>query len=99
MFLCVCVLLQTFLNHMKADANGAAPSAQGAAAGPSSKAPNSNNSSLPPLPEWPPAGSLGMSPGLRGLMGTSLFGKSVDMVDVCTDLMGTHGHGEFALVS
>ncbi len=34
---------------------------------------------------------MGMSPGVRGgmmMMGTSPFGKSVDMVDMCTELMG-----------
>ena len=45
-------------------------------------------------PSWPLAGSTGMSLG-RGMpalgMGTSPFGKSVDMVDVCTQLMeGAH---------
>lgn len=43
------------------------------------------------LPEWPPTGSMGISPK----MGSSgaLFGRSVDMVDVCTQLMegGTNG--------
>ena len=41
-------------------------------------------------PSWPLAGSGGASLG-RGMpalsMGTSPFGKSVDMVDVCTQLM------------
>jgi hypothetical protein len=40
------------------------------------------------VPEWPPAGSmhsLGASPRLH--FGTPPFGKSVDMVDVCTQLM------------
>lgn len=53
-------------------------------------------SGLPPLPEWPPAGSIGsggmgLSPLMKGaLMGTSpMYGKSVDMVDVCTQLMGS----------
>ncbi len=42
-------------------------------------------------PEWPPAGSMGsaslmgMSPAAR--FGGSPFGKSVDMVDMCQQLM------------
>lgn len=44
---------------------------------------------MPPLPEWPPAGSLGsnfmaMSPNF---MSASPFGKSVDMVDMCSQLL------------
>lgn len=44
------------------------------------------------LPEWPPAASvssLGISPRLA--FGTPPFGKSVDMVDVCTQLMEAGG--------
>lgn len=43
-------------------------------------------------PEWPPSGSLGslgVSPKL--MFGSSPFGKSVDMVDVCTQLMEAGG--------
>lgn len=43
-------------------------------------------------PEWPPSGSLGslgVSPKLT--FGSSPFGKSVDMVDVCTQLMEAGG--------
>eukprot|EP00775_Hariotina_reticulata_P012818 gene12818-12945_t len=46
------------------------------------------------LPEWPPAGSIGsigmgMSPlhSAMGLFGTPPLGRSVDMIDVCTQLM------------
>ncbi|WIA10973.1 hypothetical protein OEZ85_011133 [Tetradesmus obliquus] len=47
------------------------------------------------LPEWPPAGSLGgslgmgmgLSPGHMMMFGTPPLGRSVDMVDVCTQLM------------
>eukprot|EP00879_Flechtneria_rotunda_P007124 GHRR01007476.1.p1 GENE.GHRR01007476.1~~GHRR01007476.1.p1 ORF type:complete len:468 (+),score=244.37 GHRR01007476.1:1181-2584(+) len=38
------------------------------------------------LPEWPPAGSLGKSPAMM-MFGTPPLGRSVDMVDVCTQLM------------
>lgn len=41
------------------------------------------------LPEWPPSGSLGVSPKLS--FGTPPFGKSIDMVDVCTQLMEAGG--------
>lgn len=51
-------------------------------------------------PEWPPAGSMGsvsmmgLSPGgpggLKGF-GTSPYGKSVDMVDMCQQLMDAGG--------
>eukprot|EP00882_Tetradesmus_deserticola_P003681 GHRQ01003895.1.p1 GENE.GHRQ01003895.1~~GHRQ01003895.1.p1 ORF type:complete len:465 (+),score=194.59 GHRQ01003895.1:254-1648(+) len=46
------------------------------------------------LPEWPPAGSIGslgmgmgLSPGHPMMYGTPPLGRSVDMVDVCTQLM------------
>jgi hypothetical protein len=35
----------------------------------------------------PAAYMMGMSPGMRGMMGTSPFGKSVDMADMCAQLM------------
>lgn len=43
-----------------------------------------------PLPEWPPGGSMGsgmfmgMSPGF---FGASPLGKSVDMIDICTQML------------
>jgi hypothetical protein len=50
------------------------------------------------LPEWPPAGSIGslgmgmgMSPGHMMMFGTPPLGRSVDMVDVCTQLMEAGG--------
>lgn len=54
---------------------------------------------MQPLPEWPPAGSMGRSmgrsPGLLGmgmLFGsTPPLGRSVDMVDICTQLMEAGG--------
>lgn len=48
-------------------------------------------------PQWPPAGSLGsgsfmgISPMARMLGTSPMFGKSVDMVDVCTQLMENGG--------
>lgn len=51
------------------------------------------------LPEWPPAGSIGsigmgmsmgMSPG-HMMFGTPPLGRSVDMVDMCTQLMEAGG--------
>ncbi|KAJ9515514.1 hypothetical protein QJQ45_021617 [Haematococcus lacustris] len=57
------------------------------------------------LPEWPPSGSMGMgsgnfmglSPGMmRTMMGTSPFGKSMDMVDVCSNLMSNQATCEAA---
>jgi len=61
-------------------------------AGAAAAAAGNNNAGSWHMPEWPPAGSLG-SGSLMGmgmspkLMGTSPFGKSVDMVDMCTQLM------------
>jgi hypothetical protein len=61
-------------------------------------APGSNK-----LPEWPPAGSIGslgmgmgsmgmgMSPGHMMMFGTPPLGRSVDMVDMCTQLMEAGG--------
>lgn len=49
------------------------------------------------VPQWPPAGSMGRSPGMffmgrsPGTMGTSPFGRSIDMVDMCTQLMEAGG--------
>ncbi len=46
------------------------------------------------LAEWPPAGSIGsMGVSPRMAFGTPPFGKSVDMVDVCTQLMEAGGEG------
>ena len=52
-------------------------------------------------PMWPPSGSIGKGAGMGmgmgmspGLMGISPYGKSVDMVDMCTQLMG-EGVGEW----
>lgn len=45
------------------------------------------------LPEWPPAGSmssLGRSPGFM-FGSTPPMGRSVDMVDMCTQLMEAGG--------
>lgn len=54
------------------------------------------------LPEWPPSGamhSLGASPRVGScLYGTSPFGKSVDMVDVCTALMEAGGEARLTAV-
>lgn len=59
------------------------------------------------MPEWPPNGSLGsntgsflmgLSPGMGlGKFGTSPYGKSLDMVDMCTQLMDGGGGG-FGLI-
>lgn len=46
------------------------------------------------LAEWPPAGSMGRSPGmmLGSIFGsTPPMGRSVDMVDMCTQLMEAGG--------
>jgi hypothetical protein len=46
------------------------------------------------LAEWPPAGSLGRSPGmmLGSIFGsTPPMGRSVDMVDMCEQLMQAGG--------
>lgn len=46
------------------------------------------------LPEWPPAGSMGRSPGMMfgSVFGsTPPMGRSVDMVDMCTQLMEAGG--------
>jgi hypothetical protein len=55
------------------------------------------------LPEWPPAGSIGslgmgmgMSPGHMMMFGTPPLGRSVDMVDVCTQLMEAGGESAAA---
>ncbi len=44
-----------------------------------------------PLPEWPPAGSLGTGSLLMGMSPSMLrgspFGKSIDMLDMCAQLM------------
>ncbi len=42
-------------------------------------------------PDWPAAGSMGKPYGLA----SSPFGKSVDMVDICTQLMESGGERRF----
>lgn len=53
--------------------------------------PSSGFGSFPALPEWPPTGSLGSGSMLMAMspnfMSASPFGKSVDMIDFCTQLM------------
>ena len=60
-------------------------------------APKSAAARPAPIPEWPPAGSLGsggmfmnMSPNF---LGASPLGKSMDMVDICTQLLQSGGQG------
>ncbi len=53
--------------------------------------PSHMNNFLPDVPVWPPAGSIGQNPTL-GSMGISpgrfgMYGKSIDMVDMCSHLM------------
>jgi hypothetical protein len=52
------------------------------------------------MPQWPPAGSMGRSPGMMMMLGTTPpMGRSVDMVDICTQLMeagGEQGQGTSA---
>lgn len=44
------------------------------------------------MPQWPPAGSMGRSPGMMMMLGsTPPMGRSVDMVDICTQLMEAGG--------